>query len=211
MILAPFLEGIKQAGAQVEHIYVHDLNISPCRGCFACWTKTPGKCVQNDEMEELLPKIVSADILVFATPVYMDGMTSTMKMLLDRLIPSFNSFIEIRDGHCRHPFRNPGEERKVVLVSVSGFHELDNFDPLVVHMEAICRNMNAEFAGALLRPYAYALSWLKQKGIPVDEVFEAAQNAEFQLIQKGEMAPQDLTKVRRELIPKEELMQFVNS
>ncbi|MHA2273735.1 MAG: flavodoxin family protein, partial [Candidatus Hodarchaeales archaeon] len=72
-ILTPFLEGMKDAGANVELIYVRDLEIGPCRGCYTCWTKSPGKCVQKDDMVEILPKLASADIVVFATPVYVDG------------------------------------------------------------------------------------------------------------------------------------------
>lgn len=40
---------------------------------------------------------------------------------------------------------------KMVLVSNCGFWEMDNFDPLLVHLKALCRNAEAEFVGALLR------------------------------------------------------------
>ena len=211
LILAPFLEGMEGAGAEVELIYVHKLNVNPCLGCFACWLKTPGQCVQKDDMETIYPKLAAADTLVLATPVYVDGMTGTMKTMIDRFIPLLHPFIEIRDDHCRHPGRYQDAQGKVVLVSVCGFHEMDNFDPLVVHVRAICRNMDAEFAGALLRPYAGALPHIKKMGLPVDDVYEAAKNAGEQLVRDGKIATEVLETVSQELIPREAYVQTANA
>ncbi|MFX1539619.1 MAG: flavodoxin family protein, partial [Promethearchaeota archaeon] len=103
ILLNTFLEGAKDAGAKIDLLYVYDLEIKPCQGCFLCWVKTPGVCVQKDDMEDLLAKWQKADVLVLATPVFVDGMTSTMKAVLDRSIPLVQPFFEIRDDHCRHP------------------------------------------------------------------------------------------------------------
>lgn len=62
MILTPFLEGMKEAGAQIELFYTKKLDIKPCQGEFNCWLKTPGKCFQQDDMQMLLPKLGSSDI-----------------------------------------------------------------------------------------------------------------------------------------------------
>ena len=51
-------------------IYLKDKDIKHCSGCFTCWTKTPGKCIHKDDMEELLHKISQADVIVYATPLY---------------------------------------------------------------------------------------------------------------------------------------------
>jgi multimeric flavodoxin WrbA len=210
-ILTPFLEGMGQAGAEVELFFLRKLDIKPCLGDFACWLETPGQCVHKDDMQMLYPKLAASDIIVFATPVYVDGMTGTMKMLLDRFVPLVLPFIEIRDGHCRHPFRHTSNPAKVVLVSVCGFPEMDNFDPLVSHMEAICKNMGADFAGALLRPYASALPRLKERGFPVDDIYEAAGNAGRQLVQDGKMTSETLAAVSREVVPRETYVQGANA
>ena len=209
-ILNPFLEGMAQAGAGVELIYVHELNIKPCLGCFSCWARTPGKCAQTDDMAALHPKLAAADVLVLATPVYVDGMTGTMKTLLDRMIPLVQPFFEIRDDHCRHPRREGTRSGQVVLVSVSGFTEMDNFDPLVAHVQAICKNMDRDFAGALLRPCAWALPAWKQRGVPVEDVYEAARDAGQQLVQDGRMADHTLATVSREVIPRKEIVEALN-
>ncbi|MGY5876884.1 MAG: NAD(P)H-dependent oxidoreductase, partial [Candidatus Thorarchaeota archaeon] len=47
VILGPFVEGMKEAGTEVEQIYTKKMDIKPCLGCFNCWTQTPGVCVQK--------------------------------------------------------------------------------------------------------------------------------------------------------------------
>jgi len=211
LVLNPFLEGLEEAGAEVELLYVHKLRIEPCLGDFACWFKTPGRCHQEDDMAWVLPKLEAADLLVFATPVFVDGMTSTMKRLIERCLPLVQPFFEVREGHCRHPRRGGRKDQKAVLVSVCGFTELDNFEPLLAHMEAICKNFGVEFAGALLRPYAAAFPRLKRLGLPVDEIFKAAREAGGQLALEGRMREETLAEVSREVLPREEYLQGVNA
>lgn len=210
LILNPFLEGMKEAGVEVELFYTRKLNINPCTGEFNCWLKTPGKCYQNDDMNILYPKIDAADVIVFATPLYVDGVTGPMKNLMDRIIPLVHPFFELRDDHCRHPGRGEAKVRKLVLVSNCGFWEKDNFDPLIVHMKAICKNLSAEFAGALLRPHGEAMPDMLEMGAPIGDIFEAAKEAGRQLAKEQKMSQETLDIVSRELLPKEMYIQIVN-
>jgi hypothetical protein len=133
-----------------------------------------------------------------------------MKNLLDRIIPLAEPFFELRNGHCRHPGRKGVKSRKLVLVSNCGFWEMDNFDPLLVHMEAVCRNMGGEFAGALLRPHGPALKGMLDRGMPVGDVLASAKEAGRQLVQDGRMSPETLKVVSRELLPLEMYVQILN-
>jgi multimeric flavodoxin WrbA len=126
-ILAPFLDGMREAGAEVQVYYTKKLNIKPCQGEFDCWFKTPGKCSQEDDMEMLLPRLAEADIQVFATPLYADGMTGPLKNLLDRATPLGYPRFELRDGRCCLPQREGSGTGKVVLVSNCGYWEMDCF------------------------------------------------------------------------------------
>ncbi len=210
VILTPFLEGAKEAGADVETVFTRDLDIKPCRGEFICWLKTPGECFYKDDMKEILPKIHDADILVFATPVYCDGVTGPLKTLMDRFIPLVTPHFELRDDHCRHGFRGETKNRQLVLVSNCGFWELDNFDPLIVHMKAYCKNASMQFAGALVRPHGAALREMLAQGAPVNDVIEAAKEAGRLLVETREIPDEVLRTVSRDLLPKETFIQIVN-
>lgn len=209
-ILNPFLDGMKEAGAEVELFYTKKLDINPCQGEFNCWLKTPGQCFQKDDMEILRPKLWEADVWVLATPLYVDGMSGPMKNLLDRIIPAAQPFFELRNGHIRHPGRGEAKNRKMVLVSNCGFWEMDNFDALVVHIKAICRNTGMEFAGALLRPHGPALKPMLEIGGLVEDVVEAAKDAGRQLVRDGKISPETLSTVSRELLPMEDYFQQAN-
>jgi multimeric flavodoxin WrbA len=211
VILTPFIEGMEEAGAEVEVLYTKKLKIKPCEGEFNCWLKTPGKCFQKDDMQWILPKLKESDILVLSTPLYVDGMSGPMKNFLDRIIPIAEPFIELRDGHCRHPHR--GEHsygHKMVLVSSCGFWEKDNFDALITHAEAICRNGNMQFAGALLRPHAGALKSMLEMDAGVEDVIDAARDAGRQIIRNGEISEETLNTVSRELVSCEDYLNFAN-
>jgi len=202
MLLAPFLEGMQGAGAEVELFHTKRLTIHPCQGEFHCWFRTPGECMQEDDMATLLPKLAEADVLVLATPLYVDGVSGPMKNLLDRMLPAIEPVLELREDHCRHPARRGPRDGKLVLVSNCGFWEMDSFDPLVAHVRAVCRNMGREFAGALLRPHGPALRAMQEQGLPVGGVLDAAREAGAQLARDGRIAPETLEKVGRTLLPR---------
>ncbi len=152
-ILALFTEGMQDAGTHVTTITLAEKKIHHCTGEFACWFKTPGTCIHRDDMDDILALFSRHEGIVLATPVYVDGMTGLMKNCLDRMVPVVKPFFEMREEHMRHP-RTTSVSQNVALLSVCGFNELDNFDPLIHHVQAICKNMNAAYAGAVLRPGA---------------------------------------------------------
>lgn len=209
MILGPFLDGMKEAGADVEIYYTSDLTIKPCLGDHACQLRTPGKCIQDDDMQWILPKVGQAEILVWATPVYDDGVTGPMKMLMDRLIPGAGYSIELRDGRLRHPLLVKGTPKKLALVSNCGFPEMETFDPMLAHIKAYCANASAEFAGALLRPAGPAMANMLKNGAPVADILEAAREAGRQLARDGRMSDEVLSRVSRPIISQEGMIQAV--
>jgi len=209
-ILGPFLEGMREAGAEVELFYTRQLKINPCLGQFTCFFKTPGNCSQKDDMQTLRPKLRNADVWVLASPVYLDGVTGPMKNLMDRTLPLLQPFLEMRDGHTRHPLWEGVKRGKVVLVSVCGLCEMDNFDPMVAHIKAFCKNLDREFAGALLRPNGAYLKEMAEMGLPLDDIFEAAREAGRQLVRDGEMLPETLGVISRDIMTAEEFVEGAN-
>jgi multimeric flavodoxin WrbA len=161
-------------------------------------------------MGKLLPEIAAADVLILATPVYVDGMAGPLKNLLDRMIPIGQPAIELREGHSRHPDRVGLRNGKLVLVSNCGFWELDNFEPLLAHVRAISKNLGRVFAGALLRPHGPALRQMMAQGAPVDDVLRAAREAGRQLVCEGRMSPNTLSLISRELLPQQAYIDIAN-
>ena len=208
-LLKHFIKGTEEAGAEVDLLYSKGLELGDCRGCFNCWTTTPGTCIQDDEMAAILTRIAGADFLVLATPVYVDGMTGSLKTLLDRSIPLLHGAFELRDDHCRHALREGVKAGKIALVSVSGFTEMDNFDPLIAHVKAISKNMNREFVGALLRPYAWIIEPAMKQGASLNDILEATEQAGYQLISKGKMDEATLAIVAREILPRGQVIELM--
>jgi hypothetical protein len=131
--------------------------------------------------------VLAADLLVLGTPVYLDGMTAQLKLFVDRLIPLLDPHFQLVDGHVRHGKRHerlPG----VALVSVAGFPELDNFDPLLDHLERLCRNLHTRFVGSLVRPTSYVLSFGALFPEPVARIYEGARAAGRELVVTGEIS-----------------------
>ena len=210
LILDPFLEGLREAGAEVELLYTRDLDINPCLGCFGCWIKTPGRCVQEDDMAGLLPRLRQADVWVLATPLYFDGASGPLKNLMDRMTAFLRLAAEVRDGRSRHLVEEEVQGGKVVLVSNCGLWEVSNFDPLVTQVTGFCQHVQREFAGALLRPHGQTLRDLLSQGEPVQDVLEAAREAGRELATEGRMSGETLRVVSRPLLSLEECVANLN-
>jgi len=88
--------GAVSAGNSVEFISLKGKDIKFCLGCLAC--QKTFKCVQKDDMAELIGKVQNADVLIFATPIYYYEMSGQLKTFLDRcnpLFPQANKFQDV--------------------------------------------------------------------------------------------------------------------
>jgi multimeric flavodoxin WrbA len=90
-----FAEGARAAGHEVEEISLRGKTVSFCRGCFVCQEQL--RCVIRDDADAICQKALTADVLVFATPIYYYEMSGQLKTLLDRLNPLFPSDYAFRD------------------------------------------------------------------------------------------------------------------
>ncbi len=87
-----FKKGAEESGNTVEKISIRNLKIGNCMACYGC--RGSKICVQKDDMEKLLNKMIAADVLVLATPVYFYCMDGQMKTMIDRTLPRYT---EIRN------------------------------------------------------------------------------------------------------------------
>jgi multimeric flavodoxin WrbA len=86
-MLSKLLDEIKQYGAEAELLLLRKINIKMCRGCLTCekgGKARKGECIIEDDMAALYPRLISADVIVLATPGYMEMLSGLLKVFLDR-------------------------------------------------------------------------------------------------------------------------------
>ncbi len=129
-LLGPLLEGAREGGAEVEEVYLQDLDVRPCKGCFTCWVKTPGKCVQQDDVAGLHEKMLAADVLVVGFGLYICGVPAGVQAMLERMLPLAEPWLTESGGMTTHPLRHGGKGWRWVAVSNCGFPEQEHFAAL---------------------------------------------------------------------------------
>ena len=80
-----FLRGAQDAGHKAEKIRVAEKRVAPCSGCYYCSTHG-GACVHKDDMADILQKMIDADVIVLASPVYFYSIDAQLKAVIDRTL-----------------------------------------------------------------------------------------------------------------------------
>jgi multimeric flavodoxin WrbA len=210
MVLAPFIEGLTEAGAQVKVFYPSRMKLKPC-ACsgMLCWYEHPGECCIKDDMQLLYPELREAEILVIATPVYIP-LPTDMQTVINRLCPLVKPQLEFKQGRTRARFHDDVKIKKIVALSTGGWWEKENMGTVVQIVKELAENSGVEFGGAVLRPHAFLM---KSDGLITPEgeaVLAAARNAGRELIADAKMKPQTLAKISKPLITEEELRAMYN-
>jgi hypothetical protein len=108
-------EAYRKADWDVSRIVIQDEKLSPCRGCFQCWARTPGICVINDAGRGIAEAWVQSDVVVLVTPVTFGGYSSALKRAVDRVIPILSPFFMKIRGEVHH---RPRYEKYPALVGL---------------------------------------------------------------------------------------------
>ena len=87
MLCQEFYRGATDAGHNVELVRLSEKDIGYCIGCYAC--DKLGTCFKKDDMAALYDKVLNANVIVFATPVYFYTMSAQLKTFIDRLTPIY--------------------------------------------------------------------------------------------------------------------------
>jgi multimeric flavodoxin WrbA len=122
VLLNKFMEGVSQNTTMAESIHTQEMQLEYCRGCLRC--NVLGRCsITGDDWEEISRKILEADVLVFASPVYFHHVTASMKKLIDR----FRSFIhvQITETGLIHTPRQAWNKDFVLLLSMGSSDAAD--------------------------------------------------------------------------------------
>ncbi len=182
--LQSFLDGMRTSGAAIEEIFLYEKKINHCLGCFHCWTKTPGRCIQNDDQAELIEKLEAADLILYALPLYYHSIPGHVKNHLDRQLPRMYPFMEKTGASTRHP-RRTSVRQNMVLFSICGFPELKQFEPLVANFEAYARHDNITLIEKVLVPGAMELYYNPTSRTLLLEKLDHLRSAGEEIMKRG--------------------------
>lgn len=205
IMLDYLIKGMRDAGADVEVINLRKKNIKYCIGCFTCWTKTPGKCIHNDEMTtELFPKYLECDLAVLATPLFHYTVNAQLKTFIERTLPIALPFFEKRDGVTHHPLRHTPPP--VVILSVAGFPELSVFDQLKSYVNYLYRD---SIVAEIYRPSSEMMSRSSTRKELID-IFEATSQGGRELVESMKISPETMNRIQKPITDFEKMAPIGN-
>lgn len=144
-----FLQGAQEAGAETLNIFLAEKQIQHCKGCFSCWLKTPGNCIIKDDMKSILDEANGADLMVLASPLYIDTISGMLKVFLDRLIVTGDPhFSKTDNGESRH-WKSQEKTPQLLILSNCGFPERSHFQALSLWIKRLAMNMQTELLGEI--------------------------------------------------------------
>jgi len=137
VMIKALLDGFASNGDSVVNIFLSEKTINYCRGCYTCWTKTPGKCVHHDDMQGIIEEMRDANILIFGSPLYFNNVSGTLKVFFDRMTAAGG------DPHKAQNMQNktaPG----YIMVSNCGWPIQEQFDIVSLWINRVATIMGSK-------------------------------------------------------------------
>lgn len=155
-LLELLAQGARAAGAQFETVVLAERKVLPCTGCEVCHTPEHRcRCVQEeaDEVRDIFATMQSADILVYATPVYVFSMTGLMKTFLDRINSTAGGeeLCLTQSGLLFHRIDNAIYTKPFVVVTCCGNVEEETVRNVLSYFRTFSRFLDAPLVGTLVR------------------------------------------------------------
>jgi multimeric flavodoxin WrbA len=144
ILLEEALKGAEKEGAEVDRLYLSDLNITPCTECHGC--DETGSCVILDDMQEIYPRLLETDIIILASPIFFYGVTAWAKMLIDRSQSLWAKKYLVNDPSMG----KKGKKRKGFFISVGATKGQKVFEGAILTVKYFFDALNAEYTGELL-------------------------------------------------------------
>jgi multimeric flavodoxin WrbA len=139
-LLKPFISELESNNADITYIALTEKNILPCMGCYICQNVNDKYgCIQQDDTEEIMNKIIACDCLVLATPIYAWYCTSPMKALLDRHY-GLNKYYGSATGSL-------WEGKKVAIIATHGYDAEYGAAPFETGIKRLCEHSKLNYMG----------------------------------------------------------------
>ncbi len=141
LLLDAALNGAQSQEAEVEKVIVDKLNISPCREYYGCLKD--GHCVIRDDMDSLYPKLLEADRIVVASPMFFYGVTAQLKAVIDRCQALWARKYVLKQTW-------PGTGREGAFIAVGATKGETLFDGSIATVKYFFKTVGVEYAEELL-------------------------------------------------------------
>lgn len=202
-LLLPLLEGAREAGAEAEELYMNDLDVQPCSGCFSCWGPTAGECVIEDEMPVVLQKVLESDVIIWAFPLYCYGMPAQLQAVQERMLPLMMPQLVRRGDVHGHPARYPKSRTKWVVLCNCGFPERKHFDPIITKFRLLAGAASGrDPVDFILMAAGESLRMVQDDPAatgPLEELRDELRRAGGELAERGSVGPTTLDALTRPL------------
>jgi multimeric flavodoxin WrbA len=129
LLLRRALDGAESAGANIEYLRLTDYKVSPCIECNACYVT--GLCKVQDDYQQLLKKILDADRIIFATPIFFMTVCAQAKMLIDRC-----QCLWAHKYVLKKELNTAGHDRRAMVIAVGGSRSKKQFESVRLTMKS---------------------------------------------------------------------------
>ena len=101
--------------AEIETFHLRQMKLAHCIGCFGCWIKTPGMCVEDDAGRQIARAVIRSDATVFFTPVTFGGYSPEFKKMMDHFVQLISPYFQMVHGEMHHPPRYAHRPRLMMV------------------------------------------------------------------------------------------------
>ena len=164
MLLRHALAGAESASAKAEYVHLADYKIGPCIECNACYAT--GRCSVRDDYQQLLEKILEADRLIFATPVFFMTVCAQAKMLIDRGQCLWaQKYVLKKDLFC------PERDRRAMVIAVGGSKSRKQFECIRLTMTSYFDSLQMRYVSSLFANKIDDLGEIEKHPAAIKEAF----------------------------------------
>ncbi len=210
MMVNEIVEGAVSEGAKVQVYLLAKKNISFCTACTHCFEVELNKCAIEDDMQELLDSYRESDIVIFATPLFIDNVSGIMKVFFDRCLSLGAPYVgKDENGEYRHVDR-PGFSNayvkvpKWVAVSNAAFPEQSQFQVISLLFKRMARNFHTELIAEIYKGEGGLLKGIVPELKPaIDEYRVLLRKAGKEIVNSFKISDEIKEELRKPLIPHE--------
>ena len=205
-ITRAFLEGMNEVSQnEISVIHAVEKHIEYCSGCFSCM-RNGGNCIYNDDMGEILNKILESDLLIWSYPLYCYGMPAPLKALLDRTLPLSSMAMKKVGERYEHVGQADYSHLRYLMICGCGFpNSKRNFEPAVSQFKLCFPNDHT----IITIPESPMFNAPEAAVVTVPRT-ERIRQAGKQYAETGEISSELLAEITSPMIPEEQYAEIVN-